>query len=420
VGKNGRTTAVTTHAGNKATFNSRGGVSTIHTAHGATITHSAGGQRQAVSEHRDATGHVTRVVSTGHGGYVEHGYSRGGHEYMRRTYVGYGGHPYAHVYRGYYYHGGYYYGYVPGYYYGRGFYGWAYNPWPAPFVYGWGWGAAAWYNPYAYYFAPYPVYPSAAFWLTDYLISQNLQAAYAAGAANAAAANAANAAPPPAGYSGGGSDQSSDGNAGQAPAASNTAVTLTPEVKQMIAEEVKAQLAAEQAAAAAPVATTAGASAAPAAAANTDQLPDALDPNLRVFIVSAPLDVTVNGQSCSLSSGDVLMRTENAQGQDNAVGVSVVSSKKEDCASGAAPRVQVSDLQDMHNNFREQMDSGLKSMADNKSKFPNTPDPGGRTNPDGQAAPDLTAASDVQAQQQDADQAEKDVQQASSSGNGGK
>jgi hypothetical protein len=141
---------------------------------------------------------------------------------------------------------------------------------------------------------------------------------------------------------------------------------------------------------------------------------------LRVFIVSAPLDVTVNGQSCSLSSGDVLMRTENAQGQDNAVGVSVVSSKKEDCASGAAPRVQVSDLQDMHNNFREQMDSGLKSMADNKSKFPNTPDPGGRTNPDGQAAPDLTAASDVQAQQQDADQAEKDVQQASSSGNGGK
>jgi hypothetical protein len=245
------------------------------------------------------------------------------------------------------------------------------------------------------------------------VISQNLQAAYAASAANAAAANAAANSAPPAGYSGGGSDQ---GNADPAPAASNTAVTLTPEVKQMIADEVKAQLAAEQAAAAAPAAESA---AAPAAA-NTDETPAALDPNLRVFIVSAPLDVTAGGQSCSLSSGDVLMRTENAQGQDNAVGVSVVSSKKEDCASGAAPRVQVSDLQDMHNNFREQMDSGLKSMADNKSKFPNTPDPGGRTNPDGQAAPDLTAASDVQAQQQDADQAEKDVQQASSSGNGGK
>ena len=27
--------------------------------------------------------------------------------------------------------------------------------------------------------APYPVYPSAAFWLTDYLVSASLQAAYA-------------------------------------------------------------------------------------------------------------------------------------------------------------------------------------------------------------------------------------------------
>jgi hypothetical protein len=393
-------------------------VSTIHTAHGATITHSAGGEHRAVSEHRDANGHVTRVVSTGHGGYVEHGYSRGGHEYMRRTYVGYGGRGYAHVYRGYYYHGGYYYGYVPGYYYGRGFYGWAYNPWPAPFAYGWGWGAAAWYNPYAYYFQPYPVYPSAAFWLTDYLISQNLQAAYAAGAANAAAnAGAANS-EPPAGYSGGGSDGGGNsGNADQAPApAANTAVTLTPEVKQMIADEVKAQLAAEQAESAAPAAAPA---AAQPTAAKTDETPAALDPNLRIFIVSAPLDVTANGQSCSLSSGDVLMRTENVQGDDNAVATSVVSGKKEDCASGSAPRVQVSDLQEMHNSFREQMDNGLKSMADNKSKFPNAPDAGGRTNPDGQAAPDLTAASDVQAQQQDADQAEQDVHQASSSGGGG-
>jgi len=419
VSKTGRTTAVTTKAGNKASFNSRGGVSTIHTAHGATITHSAGGQRQAVSEHRDANGHVTRVVSYGHhGGYVEHGYSRGGHEYMRRTYVGYGGHAYAHVYRGYYYHGGYYYGYVPGYYYGRGFYGWAYNPWPAPFAYGWGWGAAAWYNPYAYYFAPYPVYPSAAFWLTDYLISQNLQAAYAAGAANAAAQAGASSAPP-AGYGGDDqSNQSSDGNQSQnqAPAASNNAVTLTPEVKQMIADEVKAQLAAEQAQAAP---TNPGTPPDTQVAANTDETPAALDPKLRVFIVSSPLDVNVNGQSCSLSSGDVLMRTENTPGDDKAVGVSVVSSKKEDCASGSAPRVQVSDLQDMHNSFQEQMDNGLKSMADNKSKFPNAPDAGAHTNPDGQAAPDLTAASDVQAQQQDADQAEQDVQQASTSGNGG-
>ena len=185
----------------------------------------------------------------------------------------------------------------------------------------------------------------------------------------------------------------------------------------MIADEVKAQLAAEQAESAAP-ASPAPAAAQPAAA-KTDETPAALDPNLRVFIVSAPLDVTANGQSCSLSSGDVLMRTENTAGDDKAVATSVVSSKKEDCASGSAPRVQVSDLQEMHNSFREQMDNGLKSMADNKSKFPNAPDPGVRTNPEGQTAEDLTAANDVQAQQQDADQAEQDVHQASSSGSGG-
>ena len=37
-----------------------------------------------------------------------------------------------------------------------------------------------WFGFYGGYFQPYPVYPSAAFWLTDYIISQDLQAAYAA------------------------------------------------------------------------------------------------------------------------------------------------------------------------------------------------------------------------------------------------
>ena len=108
---------------------------------------------------------------------------------MGRTYYR-GGRYYAYGYRGYYYGGGYYYGYVSPYYYGAGFYGWAYNPWAAPVIYAWGWGAAPWYGYYGYYFNPYPVYPSAAFWMTDYMISQNLQAAYAAQAeanANAAA-----------------------------------------------------------------------------------------------------------------------------------------------------------------------------------------------------------------------------------------
>ena len=44
---------------------------------------------------------------------------------------------------------------------------------------------APWYGYYGDYFAPYPVYPSAAFWLTDYMIAASLQDAYAAQAAAA-------------------------------------------------------------------------------------------------------------------------------------------------------------------------------------------------------------------------------------------
>ena len=150
---------------------------------------------------------------------------------------------YAHVYRSYYYGGHPYYGYYPAYYDNPGFYGWAYNPWAAPVAWGWGWGGAPWYGFYGGYFAPYAVYPSAAFWLTDYLISANLQAAYAAQAeANAAQAGGGggDAGAAPAQDNGGGGDQ-------DASASNSGTVALTPEVKQAIAEEVKAQLAAEQA-----------------------------------------------------------------------------------------------------------------------------------------------------------------------------
>jgi hypothetical protein len=74
-------------------------------------------------------------------------------------------------------------GYMPAYYYPPAYYGWAYNPWPAPAPYAWGWGAASWYGYCGAYFRPYPVYPSAAYWLTDYMVAANLQEASAAGVA---------------------------------------------------------------------------------------------------------------------------------------------------------------------------------------------------------------------------------------------
>jgi len=133
--------------------------------------------------------------------------------------------------------------FVPGVYYAPGFYGWAYNPWAAPVAFGWGWGAAPWYGYYGYYFAPAPVYASPAFWITDYLLAANLQAAYEARAAAQGEANA-------------------DAAAEEQPASGGGAVGLTPEVKQQIADEVRAQIAAQQQEAAhpepaAPVSSTA-------------------------------------------------------------------------------------------------------------------------------------------------------------------
>ena len=145
-----------------------------------------------------------------------------------RTYYD-NGRYYARAYRGYYYHGYRYYGYVPGYYYAPGFYGWAYNPWSAPIAYGWGWGGSPWYGAYGYYFSPYATYPSASFWLTDYLLAQNLQAAYEA-QQDAASLPRLRTSTRDSGGGGGG----------------NGRLALTPEVKQAIADEVAAQIAAEK------------------------------------------------------------------------------------------------------------------------------------------------------------------------------
>ncbi len=408
--KTGHVDRVVTHSGNEAHFDSRGRVHSITTANGTRIVHAPGGQRLLVTERADHT----RVVSYGRERFVEHrSFDRAGRPYMRRTYV-YGGRTYVNVYRGDPYRGVVYYRYVPAYYFGPAYYGWAYNPWGAPVRYNWGWYVAGWYAPYGYYFAPYPVYPSAAFWLTDYLIAANLQAAYEAQAqanANAAAAAQGQAdasAPPP--------EQAQNGGA----------VTLTPEVKQMIADEVKAQLAAEQSSAQNNTATATPASAPQQAASGggPDEVPPALDPNIRMFIVTTSLDVAAsNGDACSLSPGDVLMRTENVPDSQNTIGVNVISSQKADCAMGSASRVQVSDLQDMHNHFREQIDGGMKTLADNQGKngVPAGPAGGTSDNPDFKSlptAPDLSAAADLKKQQDDADQSEKDVQQATPPANG--
>ena len=399
----GKKTSVETKAGTRANFDRGGRVSTIHTKSGMTINHGAHGERRFESQRRDGT----RVVGYGHGrGYAERGYYRGGHAYMRRTYYA-GGRSYAYAYRGSYYRGVAYYGYVPPVYYGPAYYGWAYNPWPAPVAYGWGWGGSPWYGSYGYYFEPAPVYPYPSLWLTDYLLAANLQAAYEA----QAAANALNVSPA--------SDQQpSYGGGDEAPA-----TTLTPELKKQIADEIKAEIAAEKEAAAHPEAASAVSSVPPNGGQNgPDETPAALDPAHRIFIVSQVVSSSnADGTECPLSPGDVLSRVDDIADGDSNVKVLVASSQKNDCAAGSQVPVGVQDLQDMHNDFRAKITEGLGKLAENQGKngIPKGPPAASKANPAGQAQPDLTVQNDLKAQQDEAGQAEKEVQDAETDDGGG-
>jgi hypothetical protein len=394
---------VSLRGGGTANIRPNGQIRSIN-RNGMHIDHGLNGTRRIESTHNGA-----RIVSTGRGsGYVQRAYvTRNGNTYVSRTVV-VNRVTYTRVYRSYSYHGYCcYYGYHPAYYYGPAYYGWAYNPWPAPVYYGWGWGGAPWYGYYGGYFAPYPSYPSAAFWLTDYLIAANLQAAYEArAAANAAAANAAandavaaNSAPPP----------QSQGGGNDASAANSGTVTLSPEVKAAIAEEVKAQLAAEQSAA--KPAAAAGGQQATTTAAGSEEVPPALDPARRTFVVASDLAVSGDGEECQLTAGDVITRITDTPDDDRKVTVSVGASKKSDCAPGKQVAVAVDDLQEMHNHFQEQLDNGMKDLAAKQGSggLPKAPDTKPVASDVPPPPPDASAEKALQEQQAAADQTEAQV-----------
>jgi hypothetical protein len=279
------------------------------------------------------------------------------------------------------------------YYYRPAFYAWAFDLWPAPVSYGWGWAAVPWYPYYAWYFEPYPVYPGAAFWLTDYVIAANLQAAYAAQAATTTATST---------QTQGNAAVAGEGGGQTSPASRSTPVVLSPEVKQAIEEEVKAQLAAEKAATG---------SSGPQPTSARDDVPPALDPAHRTFIVSSDLDEISEGQECTLTPGDVIVRLGDIPDADKKVPVSVSASKRTDCSAGKQLAVSVDDLQEMHNHFQEQIDAGLKTLAARQGTggLPKAPDTSATPGEIPPPTADTTAARALTDQQAAADETEARV-----------
>lgn len=393
---------VSLRGGGSASIRPNGQIRSVN-RNGMQINRGFHGGRTVVSTHNGV-----RVVSVGHrGGYVQRAYVvRGGHSYYSRTYYYHGVYRTG-VYRGYYWGGRPYYGYYPGYYYHPAFYGWAYNPWPAPVYWGWGWGAAPWYGYYGPYYAPYPVYPSAAFWVADFMIAASLQAAYEAQVE--------------VGWLGPDHDSAMLVASLVAPPAPDAQVKMSPEVKNALSEEIKETLAAEQAEAG--KSGSSGGNSAGGAPATSNEAPPALDPKFRTFLVSSDTSLVAgDDDECPLSQGDVIERTTDKPDNDGNVNVKVVASNKKDCVIGKEGPMSTDDLQEMYNNFREQVKDGTAELAKKQGtgglpKAPDTSTTAGDVPP---PAPDKSAEKSLQDQSTAADQAETDVkQEATSSGAGG-
>ena len=370
--------------GGAITRRPNGRVSDVHDPkRGMDVHHGLNGNRRVSVERPD---HSRIYGERGRPGYVQRPYNYHGRDFGRRSYY-YHGHEYSRFYRGYGYRGLHLDVYAPGVYFAPGFYGWAYNPWVSPISFGWGWGGAPWYGFYGGYFAPYPVYPSAAFWLTDYMISQDLQTAYAA-------------------------HQEAGEVDGAQSSADSGGPALTPDIKQQIADEVKGQLALEN-------------QEAQQNAAQQDTDPGSsgiarmlADGHKHVLVVGSALDVTDSNQNeCALSDGDVLALTNPPPADATTADLTVLASKGgNECAKSTTVTVQLTDLQEMQNHMRELIDQGLQELQSKQGKggIPQAP-PSAQAQPApaqyAEIAPpeDPNVATEVQQQTQQADQAETDV-----------
>jgi hypothetical protein len=370
--------------GNAMRVRANGRPSDFHDARrGMDVHNNLGGGRRVMMERPD---HSRLYYERGRPGYIAHPYMFHGHEYARRTYY-YNGRAYDRFYNHYAYRGVYLDVYAPVHYYGVGFYGWAYNPWAVPVAYAWGFRAAPWYGYYGAYFTPYPVYATPSLWLTDYLISQSLQASYEARMAAQAQADAVAGAAPPA--------------------------PLTPETKAMIADEVRRQVALENAEA------QANAQQKEVDASSSSIARILGDGQPHVFVAGKEIDLTdQNGQECAVTDGDVLQLKTPPPPDATTASLVVLSSKGGvECRNMSSVSVSFEDLQDMQNHMRETVDQGLQELQAKQGKDGLPPAPASALTPPTTAAiaenappPDPAGAKDLAAQAQEADKAEQEVQ----------
>jgi hypothetical protein len=339
------------------------------------IHHGLNGNRRVEIERADHS----RLVADHRGGHIERPYRFGNHEFARRTFYEHG-RPYERFYGRYQFRGVNLNVYRPAAYYRPEFYGWAYNPW-TPVHYAWAPSPAVAY--YGVYFAPAPVYPTPSLWLTDYLVATSLAAAYQASVD-------ANTPPPP---------QPVYGSA------------LSPQAKDLIAQEVQRQIALENSEVQTSVPNGAEQPAPGIERDLTDNTP-------HVFVAGAEVDlVDSTGNECAITEGDALEMNGAPASDAVAADLLVLASKGgKECRSGATVSVAIADLQEMQNHMRAMIDQGLGELRAKQGTggLPAIPNPANA--PPVKAAfvstappPDKNVATELQQQVAEADTAEAQV-----------
>lgn len=334
------------HPHGEAMVRSNGRVAVVQGRNGMTIRRSEYGMRRVVVERG---GQVYSFNRAGYG-HVRAAYAWGGQTYVvRRYYVG--GAYFPRFYRPVYYRGVYFDSYVAAHYYSPFYYGWAYRPWGGPVVFSWGWHSSPWYGYYGGYFTPYPTYLSASLWLTDFLVAQTLESAYRERIESARAAQMQYSDNPP-----------------------RQMATLTPEIKQMIADEVQRQLALESSQASGQN-DPSGPSGPPVTPTSYSGVGQMLEDNqVHVLLSSSNIDVTTTtGFECSITQGDAIGIYPGQTGpQGETAIVKVLASAGGGCPANSMVSVSLQDLQEMLNHVRATVDSGLAEMQKNP-KLPKPP-----------------------------------------------
>jgi hypothetical protein len=324
---------------------------------GMLIQHGVDGSRRILVNQPDRS----RIFASSRGvQYVQHPYTYGGRAYDHRTYY-FQGRTVHRYYRPYTYGGSTLDAYAPTRFYPMTFYRWALTPFkPTPFQ--WNYTNEAWYRQYNSYFTPDASYSTPLSWLADFVIGSSLVTAYNA------AQQSQQAAPPP-----------------------DAASAITPQVKQMVAEETGRQVRQET------LEAQQNASHVDPQPGTGGVVAELNDHQTHAFVVGSDLDlVDTSGRRCMVSEGDVVAVVSPVSADTSAADAVVLASKGgNECQRSVRVQIALNDVQEMQNHMREAIDEGLANTNAAKSVTSVTP-------AFAQAGPpaDPNAAQEIEQQQQ--------------------